>query len=331
MIEKVLPEGQAFASRKLRQGMTLMQINGIDVSSSSLQDALSLLKLQPRPMTTLWKIAPSRNLDGDSLSPLARRFAHLEPEERGAALRELQRRQRMRGPANSKVVVTFGANDNPLGLELAARRSGGVMIKRIVGEFSAAARSGKLRSSMSLLSVNDVDVSKDPLNSVLQRLSESARPLRTEWSIAPSRSLSPDGHPIRTEFNVIFQGPKELDMILHPAKDETLGLELAERRGRRGVLVKRVVQGGLIEKTYPGRLRTGMHLLRAGNEDLQFASLDEVKTCIKAIISPPATNPLPPAMPPSTRDVTEAKSHNAEGEEEDEEKQKEEKGERGGG
>eukprot|EP00949_MAST-11_sp_MAST-11-sp1_P001587 g1587.t1 len=116
-------------------------------------------------------------------------------------------------------------------------------------------------------------------------------------------------------------------MILHPAKDETLGLELAERRGRKGVLVKRVMQGGLIEKTYPGRLRTGMHLLRAGNEDLQFASLDEVKTCIKAIISPPATNPLPPAMPPSTRDLTEAKSHNAEGKEEDEEKQKEGKGE----
>ena len=179
MVAKISKNGAADMSKKIRRGMVLQSVytneNGItDVSRSTLDEILNIFKT--RPIKTIWKIPPSRKLDKDGK------------------------------PIRQKIHVRFTERmGRSLGLKLIGKKlSGGVMIAEIMNK-SPAARSGKLRKAMALVSIDGKDMSQCTVDEAIAHLSLNARRVRTNnernptngilttWRIAPSRNLSAEG------------------------------------------------------------------------------------------------------------------------------------------
>ena len=223
-IKSLRPGGLAAATGKLRRSMTLKVMNGNDVSRKKFTEIVAMISNPEMwPLQTVWRVAPSRNLDregkrrpekksGDSTTKADGQTATSKPQSRG------RQRDRMdpNRPAKTKFeVVFFEGTSESLGIELAPRRGGGggsyvgdkdpdlasegVILARLVEGGAVRkgmpfCRGGKfLRKGCRLLEVNGEDVHRLPFKPVLERLLTRERPLTTVWKLAPSRSLTPEG------------------------------------------------------------------------------------------------------------------------------------------
>ena len=137
---------------------------------------------------------------------------------------------------------------------------------------------------MMLESINGVNMKTSTVKEAVSFIRTASRPMTTRWIAAPSRSLSPDGKKIITEFDVTFRGPKEFDTFMDP-KGKSLGIELVQRRGG-GVLVKQVLNGGFISQAYPNKIRRGMQLIRVGEHKTERSAISEVLQILKNLLLP---------------------------------------------
>ena len=95
-------------------------------------------------------------------------------------------------------ITTTFIDNGPLGLELSQRRTGGVMIRRLI-EGGLAHRTNKLRKAMCLLTINQKDVSKSTVKEIVEIIKSAGRPLEIVWETSPSRSVSPYAREIITK------------------------------------------------------------------------------------------------------------------------------------
>jgi Ca2+-binding EF-hand superfamily protein len=168
MIKSISKGGAADQSGKLRRSMVLATVDNEDCTKLKLAEVLKKLSVAHRPV----------EIQFHELSSIDHRY-------------DLKKMRKI----ESLISTTFQFKGS-LGLELAQRKSGGVIVKKVL-QTGLAAGSGKIRQSMVLVKINEIDVSKKTLVKVLSMLKSSDRPITLMWKSAPSRSVSPDAKEIR--------------------------------------------------------------------------------------------------------------------------------------
>ena len=256
IIKMIQKDSPAAEIEQLRRGMSLMFIGEQDVSASEFATVMRFIRIMPRPVVLHFKSAPSRALNKTLLEQRILAAQHVPPKH----LREQK-------VAPKQILVTFGPG--PIGIELIARRDGGVLIKAITPGGPAAKVAG-LRKSMAIMSISGRQVIKEPMHEVMRLLKNAPRPMTIEF-------FSMSHVHTRTEVR------KAGKTIFTTFEDGPLGLELAQIKDG-GVIIKEVKPGGLAEKC--GKLRKSMRLLKIDDEDMTKKTVPEVIGLLKRTMRP---------------------------------------------
>ena len=251
MIKKIKENSQSSESGKLRRGMDLLYVGHHNVTNKPLKDILDVIAKHERPMKLSFKTLPSRSLSPSRVA-----------DKVGRSLSPTPIHRRRRRAAKHTVTVSFGPG--PMGLELCPRLKGGVMIKSLTPG-GQASQTNQLRRSMVLVAIDKNDCSKNTLKEILAKIQSSQRPIELSFHELSSISYKYDAKNVgkmKSKIKTVFpfEGP--------------LGIELVQKKGNQGVMVKNVLPSGFAVRTR--KIRKAMSLLEINGKDVATERLANI-------------------------------------------------------
>ena len=252
----------------------MLTVNGKDVSVLPFRQLLSAILINRRPLTTTWKLAPSRSLTPEGKlrqdnehSQDAENAENAENAEDVSVPTHPKQQQQQR----TTVTIDLPLGDAPLGLVLVGRKPKsatqqrlmangmggcGTMVKSIqhnslMWNLTKTATGKLIRKGMQLITVNGTNVETHTLAEVQDLIADCRSTTSTKctatFRTAPSRSLTPEGR-IKSKTNTVDykmqqQMKRKTNMsttVMFTAGP--LGLELVGRKPRPESIAARVAR-----------------------------------------------------------------------------------------